>query len=141
MTDQMTGQMTGEMDLQILLSSCQATMADDEFVFICLADRKIPSGLSPVMMFQEAEAMSLIITRQQAEAAGLSFVYPCRMITLAIHSSLEAVGFMAHIARLLADAGISVNPVAGFYHDHLFVPVTKADEAMALLSALDEKNK
>ena len=137
----MTGQMTGEMDLQILLSSCQASIADDEFVFLCLADRKIPESLSPVMMFQEQEAMTLIITRQQAETAGLSFAYPCRMITLAIHSSLEAVGFMAHISALLADAGISVNPVAGFYHDHLFVPVAKADEAMRLLSALSEKNK
>ena len=137
----MTDQIKGEMDLQTLLSSCQATMADDEFVFICLADRKIPLGLSPVMMFQEREAMTLIITRQQAETAGLSFVYPCRMITLAIHSSLEAVGFMAHISAMLADAGISVNPVAGFYHDHLFVPVAKADDAMALLRTLAVKNK
>jgi hypothetical protein len=30
-------------------------------------------------------------------------------------------------------AFISVNPVSGFYHDHLFVPVDRAEEAMRLL--------
>lgn len=131
--------MTGETDLKTLLSSCHVIMADDEYVFACVEDRKIPAGLSPVMMFHEQEAMTLIVSRQEAEREGLSFVYPCRMITLAIHSSLEAVGFMAHISRLLADAGISVNPVAGFYHDHLFVPLAQADEAMLQLSTLNEK--
>ena len=85
------------------------------------------------MLFREAEGISLILARDEAEALQLPFEYPCHMITLDIHSSLEAVGFMAHIARLLADAGISVNPVAGFYHDHLFVPVALRDKAIALL--------
>ena len=48
--------------------------------------------------------MTLIVRRQDAQRAGLSFEYPCRMITLSIHSSLEAVGFMAHVSTLLADA-------------------------------------
>lgn len=131
--------MTGETDLKTLLSSCDAIMADDEYVFACVEDRKIPAGLSPVMMFQEQEAMTLIVRRQDAQRAGLSFEYPCRMITLSIHSSLEAVGFMAHVSTLLADAGISVNPVAGFYHDHLFVPSAQADKAMSKLLSLNKK--
>ena len=52
------------------------------------------------------------------------------MITLTVHSSLEAVGFLAAITARLAAAGISVNAVSGFYHDHLFVPEHKADEAL-----------
>jgi hypothetical protein len=40
------------------------------------------------------------------------------------------VGFLAAITGRLADAGISVNPVSAFYHDHLFVPEHKADEAL-----------
>ena len=78
--------MTGETDLKTLLSSCEAIMADDEYVFACVEDRKIPAGLSPVMMFQEQEAMTLIVRRQDAQRVGLSFEYPCRMITLSIHS-------------------------------------------------------
>ena len=49
------------------------------------------------------------------------------MITLDIHSSLEAVGFIARIANVLALHDMGVNPVSAFYHDHLFVPEKRAD--------------
>jgi hypothetical protein len=42
---------------------------------------------------------------------------------------------MAVLATRLAERGISVNPVAGFFHDHLFVPVERADEAARVLLA------
>ena len=40
----------------------------------------------------------------------------------------------------LADAGISVNPVSAYYHDHLFVPVEKAGQAMQLLATLAQSH-
>lgn len=33
---------------------------------------------------------------------------------------------------------MGVNPVSAFYHDHLFVPAERAEEAMALLLRLAE---
>ena len=71
--------------------------------------------------------------RDEAEAAGLDHVFDCRMITLDVHSALDAVGFLAKVATRLADLGMGVNPVAGYYHDHLFVPVDRADDAMTAL--------
>lgn len=63
------------------------------------------------------------------------------MITCNVHSSLEAVGFIAVLGTKLAQHGISVNPVSGFFHDHLFVPVEKAEEAMRVLGDIrDEVN-
>ena len=56
------------------------------------------------------------------------------MITLNIHSALDAVGFIAKIASRLAELDMGVNPVAGFYHDHLFIPVKRAEDAMMELS-------
>ena len=58
------------------------------------------------------------------------------MITLNIHSSLEAVGFLAAVLPRLATAGISVNAVSAFYHDHLFVPIDRAQEALEILEAM-----
>jgi hypothetical protein len=58
------------------------------------------------------------------------------MVTLNIHSSLEAVGFLAAITTRLAAAGMGVNPVSAFYHDHLFVPADRAEEALDLLRQL-----
>ncbi|OQU93760.1 ACT domain-containing protein [Cladophialophora immunda] len=79
-------------------------------------------------------AITLILRLETARQHNLpQYTYPCKMITCAVHSSLEAVGFMAVLATRLAQAGISVNPVSGFYHDHLFVPVGRAAEAVAVL--------
>ena len=57
-------------------------------------------------------------------------------ITLTVHSSLWAVGFMARIATALAGAGISLNPVAGCYHDLLFVPWSERHQALVVLREL-----
>jgi hypothetical protein len=57
-----------------------------------------------------------------------------------VHSSLEAVGFLAAITARLAKAGMGVNPVSAFFHDHLFVPAERAGEAMAMLEALAREN-
>jgi hypothetical protein len=55
------------------------------------------------------------------------------MITLSIHSSLDAVGFLAAITAQLAEHGISVNVVSAYYHDHLFVTASRVDEVLKLL--------
>lgn len=58
------------------------------------------------------------------------------MITCEVHSSLEAVGFLAVIAGRLRDLGMGVNPVSGFFHDHLFVPEGREGEAVEALREL-----
>jgi len=78
----------------------------------------------------------LILPRERADAAGLPYTAVFRKVTLSVHSSLEAVGFLAAITRHLADHGLSVNAVSAYYHDHLFVPAARAEEAVALLQAL-----
>ena len=62
------------------------------------------------------------------------------MITLSVHSSLEAVGFLAAITARLANAGISVNAVSAFHHDHLFVPEHRASEALRLLQDMQDQS-
>lgn len=128
--------MSGETDLETLLRGMSARLADGVFVFVSLPDRVVPTDLDPLMIFHEAEGTTLIMPLSDAEAHGLPFEFPCRMITLEVHSALEAVGFIAHIATVLARAGMGVNPVAGFYHDHLFVPEGRAADAMAILAEI-----
>ncbi|WP_353843164.1 ACT domain-containing protein, partial [Mesorhizobium sp.] len=45
------------------------------------------------------------------------------------------------ITARLAAAGMGVNPVSAFYHDHLFVPADRAEEAMELLEKLAEESR
>lgn len=128
--------MTGETDLNTLLRSLKADLIDGIFVFATVPTGKIPPGLAPRMMFQEAEGTTLVLLKDAAQAANLPYEFPSRMITLNIHSSLDAVGFMARIANALGNEGMGVNPFAGFYHDHLFVPNGREQDALRILSQI-----
>lgn len=59
-------------------------------------------------------------------------------ITLMVHSALDGVGLTAAVSGALAAAGIACNVVAGFHHDHLFVPWERREEALALLQRLSQ---
>ena len=48
-------------------------------------------------------------------------------LTLSIQSSLEAVGLTAAVSARLAERDIACNVLAGYHHDHLLVPVARAD--------------
>ena len=128
--------MTGETDLNTLLRSLKADLIDGIFVFATVPTGQIPPDLAPRMMFQEAEGTTLILLKDAAQAADLPYEFSSRMITLNIHSSLDAVGFMARIATALGNEGMGVNPVAGFYHDHLFVPNGREQDALRILSQI-----
>jgi hypothetical protein len=134
--------MAGETDLDKLLAGMTPQLQPGEFVF-CTAPAEWIESLraEAVGLFREAEGITAILPRRAAEQAGLDCAFPSRLITLGVHSSLEAVGFLAALLARLASAGVSVNPVAGCYHDHLFVPVDSADAAMAALRTLAAEHR
>ena len=126
-----------ETNLQKLLASMKPELLPGEFVFstVDLADFKIAQNAA-LGWFHEPEGITLILEKTKAIAAGLETAFPSRMITLKVHSSLEAVGFLAVITERLAAAEISVNAISAYYHDHLFVPLEKADKAMGILHTI-----
>ena len=130
--------MTGETNLDRLVQSMSPELVDGLYVFATVAEGAVPEGVVPRMLFREAEGVTLVLRQDEAEAAGLEHAFPCRMITLNIHSSLEAVGFLARITTALARADMGVNPVSAFFHDHLFVPDGREGDALAVLAALSK---
>jgi hypothetical protein len=129
--------MTGETNLTTLIRAMQPRLCPGLFAFATIPPGSaIPGGIAPIMMFQEAEGMTLIAPADQITATGLTAIFPSRMITLDVQSSLEAVGFLAAIATRLAAEGIPVNPVSAFHHDHLFVPEARAEAAMDILRSM-----
>ncbi|WP_227271310.1 ACT domain-containing protein [Roseobacter weihaiensis] len=130
--------MSGETDLEALFRTLKISVADGIYVFTTLEHRKIPEGLEPKMVFQETEGTTLILLREEAEEHHFTYEFPSKMITLNVHSSLEAVGFMARISTALSVEGMGVNPVAGFFHDHLFVPLGRETDALRVLEELKE---
>ena len=126
-----------ETDLGRLIAGMSPKLDPERYVFVTLpGDTPVPAATSVRMMFQEAEGTTLVLTEAAAREARLEAVFPCRMITLSIHSALEAVGFMAAVAGALAAEGIATNPVAAYHHDHIFVPAERIEDAMRALARL-----
>ncbi|GAB2831098.1 ACT domain-containing protein [Actinocorallia aurea] len=130
--------MTPETDLATLLAGMRPGLDPGRYVFTTVPG-PVPARLAPVVTVAEDEGLTLVLRQEEAEAAGLPYGYVAARITLRVHSALEAVGLTAAVSRVLADAGLSCNVVAGFHHDHLFVPYEAADRAVALLTGLSER--
>jgi hypothetical protein len=124
----------GETDLTVLLRTMRPSCDGRPYVFCCVPP-DVAAGLldRAVGMVREAEGVTLVLPQSDAGAAGLAYAGTWARVTLAVHSDLTAVGFLAAVAAKLAAAGISVNPLAGVYHDHLFVPFDKAAAAVEVL--------
>ena len=79
--------MSGELDLGILLQSLSTELVDGTFAFATVADDDAPQHVSPSITFREAEVTTLILLKLETEALGIEYEFPCRMITLNVHSS------------------------------------------------------
>ena len=124
----------GEADLGRLLAGIEPVLHDGTWLFCTLAGNSIPAGLAPLATFREAEGVTLVLPQEEAERHGLEGTFPCAWITLAVHSDLAAVGFLAAVATALARQGIPCNAISAYHHDHLFVPTAMAGQAMATLA-------
>jgi uncharacterized protein len=127
--------MAPERDLTRLLRSLRPALNPGRFVFTTVAG-PVPPGVQPVVTVAEAEGRTLVLPQHEADAAGLDYDYLAGWITLQVNSALDAVGLTGAVAGELAEAGLSCNVVAGYHHDHLFVPYDRAAEAITVLEAL-----
>ena len=125
-------------DLSALLSQLSPALADPDFVFCAVprANERAVLGARLRGTFWEAEGLSVILERAEADRLGFTYTSVHRCITLQVHSSLTAVGLTAAVSSALSSAGISANVVAAYHHDHVFVPAESAETALSVLEAL-----
>jgi uncharacterized protein len=96
----------------------------------------LPPGVAMFATILEDEGLTLVLTKADADLAGLPYSYLAARITLGVYSELAEVGLTAAVSRVLADAGISCNVIAAASHDHLFVDWARGEEALELLRRL-----
>jgi len=124
-------------DLRTLLSTMRPELQEGEYEFCVLAaGTGIPNGLHPVVTVAEKEGTTVVLPVPEARSAGFAGSFRCAWITLTVNSALSAVGLTAAVATALTNDGIACNVVAGYHHDHLFVPTASATAAIAALEAL-----
>ncbi|CAN5592723.1 ACT domain-containing protein [soil metagenome] len=128
--------MTGLTDLNEMLRTMEPVLRRGQYVYILLG-KADPATLPPhEALIREPEGITLVMRREDADAADLPHAFLAGWITLTVHSSLEAVGLTAAFATALTKQGISCNVLAGFHHDHILVPQEQLGSAMDTLRAL-----
>ncbi|NJL45052.1 MAG: ACT domain-containing protein [Leptolyngbyaceae cyanobacterium SM2_3_12] len=131
------GDSQGEQNLWVLLRTMTPVLQDHCYGFYSLsAERLAALEVTPLGLFQEPEGVTVIISESQVMQAQLPIVPTWRLITLSVHSDLQAVGFLAAVTTALAQEEISVNAISAYFHDHLFVPADQAEAALACLHNL-----
>ncbi len=124
-------------NLNELIKRMKPKLTNKEYVFCTLSEDKLKRlQLDPLLVYKEKEGVTFIIEKKFADANLLSYSSVWKLITLTVHSDLLAVGFLARITSELAKAGISVNVVSAYYHDHLFISQERVDKAMKILKRL-----
>lgn len=126
--------MTGQSDLMTLLKTMEPVLATEPYGFVSV--EALPEGLVPFALVAETEGLTMVAIRDALLAAGVNAPQDWARISLTIHSDLAAVGLTAAISAALAAQGISANVIAGYYHDHVFVPWARRDDALAALQGL-----
>ena len=133
--------MSGTQNLNELLATMQPELIDKAFVFCTVAGHfKQYIALEPIATFIESEGLTLVLTKDKADEAGLNYEGVFRQITLTVHSSLQAVGLTAAVSTKLTSKGISANVIAAYYHDHIFVSLEKAEQALLSLKELSNES-
>jgi uncharacterized protein len=128
-----------ETDLNVLLAKMAPELVPGEWVYATVPYARsapVPPDADPVVVVREAEGLTMVLERADADRLGLTYEYVSNLVSLTVHSALEAVGLTAAVAARLAEAGMSCNVVAGFHHDHLFVPYGRGEEAVEVLTQL-----
>lgn len=142
----------GETSLATLLKTLTVTIHTSTFAFFSLpVDFTTTLHLGPsrqpiaMLFFEPGEERytAIVDTMQLADAQGRvidsnspgvdASPVVWKMLTLNVHSSLEAVGFIAAISKALADAHIPCNCVAAYFHDHIFVQADMAEKAIKVI--------
>ncbi len=125
-------------NLTQLLRSITPTLKQGVYVYCLVPHGSDVQAFAPVVTVVEEEGVSLIVSEEVAQTAGLEILFRAAWITLTVHSDLQAVGLTAAFSNALAGAGISCNVVAGVFHDHIFVPVALGQRALEVLSDLQK---
>lgn len=95
--------MSGETDLDTLIKGMNPSLAQEDFVIANVHSTANYDCDKIFARINEPEGITLILTAQQAKQWQISCNSLFSLITLQIHSSLDAVGLTAAFSSALAD--------------------------------------
>ncbi len=131
--------MAGETELPRLLDGLTATIRPGRFAVVTVDVRRgLGQGIEALI--REAAGTTAVVRIDTALLNGWDYDVELAWLTLDVHSSLEAIGLTAAVARELTMYGIAANFLSGYYNDHILVPVARANEAKRVIDALGARS-
>lgn len=136
------------MNPQELLRKTRVEVAPDIYTLISLRHedwRKLlenpelsPRMTAPFMIFSDKYEITLLLDetdfttiRHAVRDAKIEGGF--RLLTFDLVLDFEVIGFLAHVARILADAGISIVALSAFSRDHLLIKQEDLAKALKVL--------
>lgn len=123
-------------DLNDYLQDIRYTISEEIYVFVTLPEWSIPTTIRPLMSFMEVEGYTFILKKSDAMKNEIPFIFESKLLSLETKTPLELVGFIANVAKVLSDAGVSTNIVAGYYHDHILIALDKVYDTVVALDSM-----
>ncbi len=127
-----------------LLKNLSPALHKEKFYFASL-DESASMPLHSILdnihsLVREKEGITIVFTEAALKEMKINsdkMTGPFALISLGAFTDLTGdVGFLSNIDSKLAKDGISLNIISGYYHDHLFVPYEKKDNALKVLESL-----
>lgn len=133
--------MSEESSLQKILQQLNPALTSKTYVFVALTNQSLLKvlGYDPVAFYKEAEGITLILRKEEADNNMLHYDKElCRIVFNAPHH-FECTGFNAIISSALAKAGIGTTPIKTIYKRSILVDKEDAHTALEILQALQNK--
>jgi hypothetical protein len=127
--------MTGERDLGRILAGFSVSRRPGTYVYVVDPPERFPDEVVEAVV-RENEGVTFVVERSVAASAGCDVRFEAVWLTVDVHTSLDGIGLTATMSAALLAESIPCNVLAGFYHDHLLVPLELADRAVAALERL-----
>lgn len=118
------------MEADVDLRKAKAHFCKEKFV-IAKSDKTVEGAFSNIMTHDE---ITVII--DQSKIAGINFLdveRNWRILTIETGIPMEVVGVTAKISHALAEAGVSIMPIASFSKDHFLIKEKDVDKSISAL--------
>lgn len=137
-----------------LLRGTKVEIAPETFVLISLSHENYrrllenpelsPRGAAPFMLLADKYETTMLLDaidwqtmRHAARDAKIEDNF--RLLTFTLELDWSVVGFLAFVAKTLAEAGISVGAISAFSRDHLLIKQEDLPRALKILSQYVEE--
>ena len=142
------------MDVLELLKKTRVEIAPETYTLLSLSHEKwlkllespeiAPRMTAPFMIFQDNREVTLLLDEIDFEKIRYSILSSksqggFRLLTFDVELDFTVVGFLAVVAKILADADISIVALSAFSRDHLLIKQNDLAKALVILGQYVEE--